>query len=80
MDTTAPVTTANVENLGSSVEITLAADDGDGSGVDRIQWEGPGTFWGTYTGPFTRALTDSEPRSSSSRPPTSRATRRSAGP
>ncbi|MFC4629695.1 Ig-like domain-containing protein [Promicromonospora alba] len=60
VDTTAPVTTANVENLGSSVEITLAADDGDGSGVDRIQWEGPGTFWGTYTGPFTRALTDSE--------------------
>lgn len=63
VDTTAPVTTANVENLGSSVEITLAATDGSdgaGSGVDRIQWEGPGTFWGTYTGPFTRALTDSE--------------------
>jgi hypothetical protein len=65
VDTTAPVTTASVENLGSSVEITLAATDEDGSGgvgsgVDRIQWEGPGTFWGTYTGPFTRALTDSE--------------------
>jgi hypothetical protein len=60
VDTAAPVTTASVENLGSSVEITLTSDDGDGSGVDRIQWEGPGTFWGTYTGPFTRALTDSE--------------------
>lgn len=60
VDTTAPVTTASVESLGSSVEITLAATDGDGSGVDRIQWEGPGTFWGTYTGPFARALTDSE--------------------
>ncbi|MFD2025434.1 Ig-like domain-containing protein [Promicromonospora aerolata] len=60
VDTTAPVTTASVENLGSSVEITLEATDGDGSGVDRIQWEGPGTFWGTYTGPFTRTLTDAE--------------------
>ncbi|GAA4717656.1 Ig-like domain (group 4) [Promicromonospora umidemergens] len=60
VDTTAPVTTASVENLGSSVEITLEATDGDGSGVDRIQWEGPGTFWGTYTGPFTRTLTDTE--------------------
>ncbi|MFD2796074.1 Ig-like domain-containing protein [Promicromonospora vindobonensis] len=60
VDTTAPVTTASVENLGQSVEITLAATDGDGSGVDRIQWEGPGTFWGTYTGPFTRTLTDTE--------------------
>ncbi|MEU4385312.1 Ig-like domain-containing protein [Promicromonospora sp. NPDC023805] len=60
VDTTAPVTTADAENLGSSVEITLVADDGDGSGVDRIQWEGPGTFGGTYTGPFTRALTDTE--------------------
>lgn len=60
VDTTAPVTTANVESLGSSVEITLDATDGEGSGVDRIQWEGPGTFWGTYTGPFTRTLTDTE--------------------
>jgi hypothetical protein len=60
VDTTAPVTTASVESLGSSVEITLEATDGDGSGVDRIQWEGPGTFWGTYTGPFARTLTDTE--------------------
>jgi hypothetical protein len=60
VDSAAPVTTADVENLGASVEITLAASDGDGSGVDRIQWEGPGTFWGTYTGPFTRALTEAE--------------------
>ncbi|MEV0893280.1 Ig-like domain-containing protein [Promicromonospora sp. NPDC050262] len=60
VDSAAPVTTASVENLGASVEITLAATDGSGSGVDRIQWEGPGTFWGTYTGPFTRALTETE--------------------
>ncbi|MFI2485837.1 Ig-like domain-containing protein [Promicromonospora kroppenstedtii] len=60
VDSAAPVTTADVENLGASVEITLEATDGDGSGVDRIQWEGPGTFWGTYTGPFTRALTETE--------------------
>ncbi|MEG3615399.1 OmpL47-type beta-barrel domain-containing protein [Isoptericola haloaureus] len=59
VDTTAPATTATVRDLGTSVEVTLAATDA-GSGVDRIQWEGPGTFWGTYTEPFTRALTDTE--------------------
>jgi hypothetical protein len=59
VDTVAPVTTATVRDLGTSVEITLEAQDA-GSGVDRIQWEGPGTFWGTYTEPFTRALTDTE--------------------
>jgi hypothetical protein len=57
VDTTAPVTVATIESIGSSVEITLEATDA-GSGVDKIQWEGPGTFWGTYTGPFTRALTE----------------------
>ena len=41
------------------MEITLEATDA-GSGVDKIQWEGPGTFWGTYSEPFTRALTDEE--------------------
>lgn len=55
IDATAPVTTASVVNLGSSVEVTLSAQDAT-SGVDRIQWEGPGTFWGTYQEPFTRAL------------------------
>ncbi|WP_265520483.1 Ig-like domain-containing protein [Oerskovia flava] len=57
VDTVAPVTTATVRDLGAGVEITLEATDA-GSGVDRIQWEGPGTFWGTYSEPFTRALTD----------------------
>ncbi|MGW6004233.1 OmpL47-type beta-barrel domain-containing protein [Oerskovia enterophila] len=57
VDATAPVTVATVKNLGSSVEVTLTATDA-GSGVDRIQWEGPGTFWGTYQEPFTRALTE----------------------
>ncbi|UKJ63877.1 Ig-like domain-containing protein [Cellulosimicrobium cellulans] len=57
VDTVAPVTVATLREVGSSVEITLAATDA-GSGVDKVQWEGPGTFWGTYTEPFTRALTD----------------------
>ncbi|WP_251153440.1 Ig-like domain-containing protein [Cellulosimicrobium sp. Marseille-Q4280] len=59
VDTVAPVTTATVRDLGTSVEITLTAVDA-GSGVDKIQWEGPGTFWGTYSEPFTRALTEEE--------------------
>ncbi len=59
VDSVAPVTTATVRDLGTSVEITLEATDA-GSGVDKIQWEGPGTFWGTYSEPFTRALTDTE--------------------
>ena len=59
VDTVAPVTTATVRDLGTSVEITLEAADA-GSGVDKIQWEGPGTFCGTYSEPFTRALTDEE--------------------
>jgi hypothetical protein len=59
VDTVAPVTVATLREVGSSVEITLAATDA-GSGVDKVQWEGPGTFWGTYTEPFTRALTDEE--------------------
>jgi len=57
VDTVAPVTVATLRETGSSVEITLQATDA-GSGVDKVQWEGPGTFWGTYTEPFTRALTD----------------------
>ncbi len=57
VDSVAPVTVATLREVGSSVEITLAATDA-GSGVDKVQWEGPGTFWGTYTEPFTRALTD----------------------
>ena len=57
LDATGPVTTATVANLGTSVEIALNAVD-ELSGVDRIQWEGPGTFWGTYQAPFTRSLTD----------------------
>ncbi|WP_396654995.1 OmpL47-type beta-barrel domain-containing protein, partial [Microbacterium foliorum] len=59
VDTGAPVSRATVRRLGSSVEITLTATD-DVSGVERIQWEGPGTFWATFQEAFTRALSDEE--------------------
>jgi DUF1680 family protein len=59
VDTTPPTTRADVKDLGAAVEITLWADD-DGSGVDRIQWEGPGTFWGTFHEAFVRTLGDEE--------------------
>ncbi|MBO3732938.1 beta-L-arabinofuranosidase domain-containing protein [Glycomyces niveus] len=55
VDTAPPVSRATVKELGSSWEITLHADDGV-SGVERIQWEGPGTFWGTFQEAFVRAL------------------------
>lgn len=60
VDTAPPVSRAVVKDLGASVEITLHADDGV-SGVERIQWEGPGTFWGTFQEAFTRAI-DDEPQ------------------
>lgn len=59
VDTGAPVSTATVRRLGSSVEITLTATD-EVSGVERIQWEGPGTFWATFQEAFVRALADEE--------------------
>lgn len=59
IDTEAPEATAVVKNLGSSVEITLRAED-TVSGVERIQWEGPGTFWATFQEAFVRALTAEE--------------------
>lgn len=59
VDTGAPVSLATVRRLGSSVEITLTATD-DVSGVERIQWEGPGTFWATFQEAFVRALSDEE--------------------
>jgi uncharacterized protein len=60
VDTAPPVSRATVKDLGSSVEITLHADDGV-SGVERVQWEGPGTFWGTFQEAFVRTL-DDEPQ------------------
>ncbi|GAA2264377.1 hypothetical protein GCM10009853_017150 [Glycomyces scopariae] len=60
VDTTPPVSRAVVKDLGASVEITLHADDGV-SGVERVQWEGPGTFWGTFQEAFVRAI-DDEPQ------------------
>ena len=57
IDTEAPVVQVRLRELGSSVEVTFFADD-DVSGVERIQWEGPGTFWGTYQEAFVRALTE----------------------
>jgi hypothetical protein len=59
VDTGAPVSRAAVRRLGSSVEITLTATD-EVSGVERIQWEGPGTFWATFQEAFVRALSDEE--------------------
>jgi len=60
VDTTPPVSRATVKDLGASVEITFHADD-EVSGLERIQWEGPGTFWGTFQEAFVRAI-DDEPQ------------------
>lgn len=59
VDVTAPIAHAKVKNLGASVEITLTAVD-EVSGVERIQWEGQGTFWATFQEAFVRALSDRE--------------------
>jgi hypothetical protein len=59
VDVTAPTAHATVRSLGASVEITLTAVD-DVSGVERIQWEGHGTFWATFQEAFVRALSDQE--------------------
>lgn len=59
VDTAPPEVLVRLKELGSSVEVTFFADD-DVSGVERIQWEGPGTFWGTFQESFVRALTDEE--------------------
>src|SRR5699024_7542028 len=60
VDTSPPETTATVRELGSSVEVTFFATDST-SGVDRIQCEGPGTFWGTFSEAAVRALPAPEP-------------------
>lgn len=60
VDTAPPVSHARVKDLGASVEITLTAED-DVSGVERVQWEGPGTFWGTFQEAFVRAI-DQKPQ------------------
>lgn len=59
IDTQPPESAVRVRELGSSVEVTFTATD-EVSGVERIQWEGPGTFWGTFQETFVRALTDTE--------------------
>src|SRR5699024_98135 len=59
VDTSPPETTATVRELGSSVEVTFFATDST-SGVDRIQWGGYGTFCGTFSEAFGRALTATE--------------------
>lgn len=59
VDTCPPVSEARVKDLGGAWEITLVAQDAT-SGVDRIQWEGTGTFWGTFHEAFVRTLTDDE--------------------
>src|SRR5690606_16156501 len=55
VDTTPPTVTAQVAGDGSEqVTVTLSADDGDGSGVDSIEWrEASASEWQTYTGPLT---------------------------
>ena len=55
VDTAPPRSRAVVKELGSSWEITLHAEDAV-SGVERVQWEGPGTFWGTFQEAFVRAI------------------------
>ncbi|WP_199035396.1 beta-L-arabinofuranosidase domain-containing protein [Glycomyces salinus] len=60
VDTDPPKSYATVKDLGAGVEITLHATD-EVSGVERIQWEGPGTFWGTFQEAFVRAI-DDEPQ------------------
>ena len=57
VDIAPPRSRAVVKRLGSSVEITFHAVD-DVSGVDRIQWQGDGTFWATFQEAFVRALGD----------------------
>lgn len=59
IDTEPPRSRAVVKELGAGVEITLHSED-DTSGLDRVQWEGPGTFWATFHESFVRALTDTE--------------------
>lgn len=60
VDTEPPVSTAHVAPLGdAAVLVTLDAADG-GSGVDRIEWSAPGTFWATFQESFVRALSDEE--------------------
>ncbi len=59
LDTEPPTSRAVARRLGNAVEVILDAAD-DVSGLERIQWQGPGTFWGTYQEPFVRTLTDTE--------------------
>ena len=39
--------------------MSFAASD-EVSGVERIQWQGDGTFWATFQEAFVRALSDRE--------------------
>lgn len=57
VDTAPPSASARIRSLGRSVEVTLNAAD-ETSGVDRIQWRTPDTFWGVFQEPFTRTLHD----------------------
>ncbi|HWK26536.1 MAG TPA: alkaline phosphatase [Solirubrobacter sp.] len=55
IDGAAPVTTAEPSGgaYTEPVRVTLTATDGDGSGVDRIEYRLDGADWATYGGPFT---------------------------
>ena len=56
VDTRPPEVRVGLRALGpSSVQVTIEADDAV-SGVDRIRWRTPETFWGVYQEPFTRQL------------------------
>jgi hypothetical protein len=57
IDSTPPVTTAmvspdDVDGWYVSPTVTLAADDGEGSGVDFVQYSLDGGPWTTYASPF----------------------------
>ena len=62
VDDTAPVTTATTDpadpNGTKPVTVTLAATDGDGTGVERTEYRVNGGQWQEYTGPFKRSEPD----------------------
>lgn len=58
-DTTPPVTTADISGASgqngwytSNVQITLTAEDADGSGISRTEYRYDGAGWITYTAPI----------------------------
>ncbi|MCI2239564.1 glycoside hydrolase family 127 protein [Kineococcus sp. TRM81007] len=60
VDTRPPAVDVRVRPLGATgVQVTVEAQD-ETSGVDRIHWRTPETFWAVYQEPFTRQLREDE--------------------